>query len=206
MGNTTLLDILGSTIVAGILFLTALRLNANAVENSTAYYANYLLQSNLVNLVCLVEDDFKRIGYCKNASLIPDPAYAIIRADSSTFGFLTDNGNASKVDTIEYTIGPTSELSVTPNPRDRYLYRKLNNKAPDKWNLGVTVFKFKYYSYDSELPLAYGTFQPSQAGLIDLSVQLESPAPMKQDYMQDTTQYQVFWRQIRLSSKNLRYR
>jgi hypothetical protein len=206
MGNTTLLDILGSTIIGGILFLTALRLNANAVENSTAYYANYLLQSNLVNLIVLLEDDFKRIGYCKIASNIPEPAKAIITADSSTFAFLTDNSNVGKVDTIQYSIGPTSELAATPNPRDRYLYRKLNNKAPDKWNLGVTVFNFKYYSYDTEIPLPYGTFQPSQAGLIDLSVQLESPAPMKQDYMQDTSQYQVFWRQIRLSSKNLRYR
>jgi hypothetical protein len=207
MGSSTILDIIGSFISFGLLLIMALRLNASAGEYSAAYNANYVLQRNLIILVTMLEDDFKRIGYCKVSSNLPDPAYALVKTDSSTFAFLTDKDNDGGLDQIEYKIGPTSELSATPNPRDRYLYRTVNGGSPDKWNLGVTLFKFKYYSWDSERPLTnYGSIVPSSVGMMDLSVQLESPSPMRQEFMTDTTQYQIFWRQIRLSSKNLLYR
>jgi type II secretory pathway component PulJ len=207
MGSSTILDILGSFIVFGLLFIMALRLNASATENNSAYYANYILQRNLIILVTLLEDDFKRIGYCKVSTNLPNPADAIVYCDSNKFAFLTDIQNNGGLDRIEYSLGPTSELTETPNPRDRFLYRKVNSGTADRWNLGITQFKFQYYNYlEDVMTYAQAAVAPSNVGLVDLSVQLESPSPMQQEYMQDTTQYQIFWRQIRLSSKNLRNR
>ncbi len=37
--------------------------------------------------------------------------------------------------------GPVSELTETPNPRDKYLYRIENDEAPIGTNLGVTQFE-----------------------------------------------------------------
>jgi len=207
MGSSSILDIIGSFIVFGLLFIMALRLNASATENNSAYFANYVLQRNLIILVTLLEDDFKRIGYCKISTHIPNPADAIVYCDSNKFAFLTDLNDNGGTDRVEYSLGAASELTATPNPRDRYLYRKVNSNTPDRWNLGITQFKFQYSNYLEE-PLTYAQAfaNPSTVGLVDLSVQLESPSPVQQEYMQDTTQYQIFWRQIRLSSKNLRNR
>jgi ribulose bisphosphate carboxylase small subunit len=41
---------------------------------------------------------------------------------------------------------------------------------------------------------------------MQISLKVESGYPITQEYMADSTQYEVFWRQIRLVTKNLRNR
>ena len=211
MGSTTFLDIIGSIIVGGLLILMALRLNASAAEASTAYYMNYVLQTNLVTLVVLVEDDFKRLGYCRTPGLITS-ANAIAIAESTKFSFLTDIYDNGGVDQITYWAGDTTELNTpsnyTPNPKDFYVYRRVNGNT-DKWNLGTTIFNFKYLRNDTMtvLPYADAAANPTRVGAVDLSIQVESPSEIVQNYTTDTlTQSKVYWRQIHLTAKNLKFR
>jgi len=206
VGSSTILDIIGSFVTFGVLFLMALRLNASTSESSSAYYENYLLQSNLTTIVTILEDDFSKIGYCADPSKINPASLAMRYADTSRIRFWTDIDNNGTVDSIEYYIGPLSELSDTPNPRDRYLYRKINNQDPYRIYVGLTQFRFQYRRPDDEQIIPFPITNPQTIGLIELSIALESASPRKQEYMQDSSQYQIFWKQIRLTSKNLKYR
>lgn len=142
MGFSTLIDILGATIIGGMLLMILLRINDAAIENTFTYGSDLIVQQNLVSAVELLEYDFRKIGYCQDWTKIPDPSKSIVSADSSSISFLTDVAVSSAqldgdgvVDTLTYYLGPTSELSNTGNPRDRLLYRKTNSSDPLKANL-----------------------------------------------------------------------
>lgn len=205
MGSSTMLDVVGSFFIGGILLIMALRLNASGMETSTVYNSNLILQQNLTTLVQMIEHDFRKIGYCRDWKKIPDPSKAIRIADSSRFRFWTDADNNGTVDSLTYFIGPTSELTDTPNPRDRYLYRQVNNGTPVPMNLGVTQFSLRYRDAENDL-LTFPVTDPRLVYFMEINVAVETAAPLEQEYLQDTTQYQVYWRQIRLLTKNLRNR
>lgn len=199
MGFSTLIDILGSTIAGGMLMMILFRLNDAAVQNTYNYGNDLIVQQNLVEVVTLLEYDFKKIGYCKDWTKIPDPSQAIIAADSTSITFLTDQNNDGIVDTMRYYVGSPSDLSGTPNPNDRMLYRVVNHATPASANLGVTHFNLLYYDALMNL-LNFPITNTSQIQTIQLSITVESPYSYANDYQR------VFWRQIRLSAKNLRNR
>lgn len=205
MGSSSMMDIIGSMLVGGILFLMALRLNAGANETSAVYNSNYLLQSNMTTLVGIVEDDFRKIGYCKDWRKIPDPSKALRIADSTRLRFWTDIGNDGTLDSVTYYLGPTSELTDSPNPRDRYLYRQVNNNTPQSMNLGVTQFSLRYYDALNTL-IPFPVSDPRGIYFMEISMAVETAFPYKQEYVNDPSAYQAFFKQLRLVTKNLRNR
>jgi type II secretory pathway component PulJ len=205
MGSSTMLDVIGSFFIGGILMLMALRLNASGMETSAVYNSNLILQQNLTTLVRIIEEDFRKIGYCRDWKKIPDPSKSIRVADSSRFRFWTDVDNNGTLDSITYFIGPTSELLDTPNPRDRFLYRQVNNTAAMRMNLGVTQFSLRYRDAEND-PISFPVTDPRLVYFMEINVAVETPAPLQQEFVSDTTQYEAYWRQIRLLTKNLRNR
>jgi hypothetical protein len=226
MGTSVILDVLGSMIIGGILLLTLFRMNDNATRNTYNFSGELTVQQNLVTTVELLEYDFRKIGYCEDPIKLPHPeADAILHADTSDIKFLTDllitpygsmdpegDGN---LDTLEYRLGPTSELSGTPNPNDRYLYRIVNNGTPRDVNLGVTIFKIRYYRdsltasgsttlaeiLPNELPKDWVPGTPTGITALQIDIQVENTA----SYDAANNPFrQAFWRQIRLSSRNLK--
>ncbi len=145
MGFSTLIDILGSIVIGGMLLMILLRLNDTAVANSFQYSGEMIVQKNLVEIVKLLEHDFRKIGYCRDWQAIPDPSKSILKADSTSIVFLTDEDSDGIVDTMTYSLGSVDELAGTANPRDRMLYRKTNQQMPLGANLGVTKFELTYY-------------------------------------------------------------
>ncbi|MFA3784060.1 hypothetical protein ABRY23_13450 [Melioribacteraceae bacterium 4301-Me] len=199
MGFSTLIDILGSTIIGGMLLLILLRINDSAVENTYTYGGELIVQQNLVDLVELLEYDFRKIGYCKDWQAIPDPSKAILFADSNSISFLTDVNSDGIPDTLHYYTGPTSELSSTPNPRDRILYRVVNSETPNGSNLGVTQFKIRYFnSLGNELTTPVAV--PGEINTMQIDVKVENYAAYDNEYST------IFWRQIRMAARNLRNR
>ncbi len=199
------MDMIGSFVVAGILLLMGLQLNASANEVTLVYNGNALLQENLTTLVGILERDFRKIGYCKDWTKIADPSLSIRIADSNRIRFLTDVNNAGVLDSITYYLGPTSELASTPNPNDRYLYRVVDNGTPFPMNLGVTQFSFLYFDAQNDT-IPFPVSDPRLVYYMQVSVAIQSAFPYKQQYMNDPSQYEVFWKQIRLVTQNLRNR
>jgi type II secretory pathway component PulJ len=201
MGFSTLLDIVGSVIIGGLILLILFRLNNSATANLYNSYSEATVQQSIVSVVQVLESDFRKIGYCKDWNKIPDPTKAILYADTSKFVFLTDIDNDGNVDTLDYYLGPTSMLSNTPNPRDRLLYRVVNNETPRSANVGLTEFKITYYNSLGDtiktLPLTSNT---GQIHTIQIDVETQNSEAM------DSTYVTSFWRQIKLSAKNLQNR
>ena len=197
MGANVILDIMGSIVIGGILMLTLFRLSDRATESTYNKMGDLTIQQNIATVVSILEHDFRKIGYCANWTKIPNPAKSIIYADSNKIKYLTDVDRNGIVDTMSYYIGPASELIYTANPRDRFLYRVVNNETPVKVNLGVTQFQLVYYNFNKNIipsPVAV----PGEIYTIQISVAVEDVEAYDQKYSQ------VFWRQIRLVARNLK--
>ncbi|PID58426.1 MAG: hypothetical protein CR986_07935 [Ignavibacteriae bacterium] len=204
MGFSTLIDVLGSTLVGGMLLLILFRINDATVENNYMYGGELIIQENLVEIVELIEHDFRKIGFCENYVALPKEQF-ILHADSNSIKFSTDIDSDGIVDSIHYYIGPTSELKGTPNPRDRFLYRVVNDKPPVGTNLGLTEFKLAYYNtlgHKLSFPINYLTEIQS----IEINIKIEDVYgyDTKNDEKQNTDKYaSAFWKQIKLSSRNI---
>ena len=212
MGTSSLIDIIGSVIISGILLLMCLRLNAQANETSLIYNGSVNLQQNMTTLVNWVEHDFRRIGYCKDYTKIPFPTQSIRKADTSDITFWTDVNSTGNLDSIRWYIGPTTDTVVknTPNPRDRLIYRVIDNQATKGWNLGVTQFQLKYFDYDGNV-LATPVAQPAAIYEIQISITCESPFTFQEQWRTEKASdslkdFQVYWRQLRLAAMNLKNR
>lgn len=200
MGFSSLLDILGSTIIGALLFMILLRLNDAATNNSYAFAGEAQVQMNLVSVVQLLEYDLKKIGYCKDTRKIADPTKAIIAADSTSITFMTDIAPADgKVDTLRYYLGSAASLRETPNPHDKMLYRVVNGATPRGSNLGITTFKITYFNTLGN-EISFPITQPSEIYTMQIDVKVENTAAYDQQYSS------AFWRQIRLAARNIKNR
>ena len=199
MGASVILDILGSTIIGGILMMSLFRINGSAVENNYTGNGELVAQQSLATVVQILENDFRKIGYCANWEKIPVPTESIQFADSNRIQFLTDVDSDGNVDSLLYYLGPTSELSQTPNPRDRYLYRVVNDEVPVGVNLGVTQFKMTFYNtLGNKINFPIAT--PGEIFSMQIDIAVEDVAAYNEQYST------AFWRQIRLAARNLRNR
>ena len=202
MGYSTIIDILGSMIIGGILLLILFRTNSSAVVNTYSFSGDINAQQSLSIVVQEIDMDFKKIGYTSNVNLIPDPTKVITYADTLGIKFLSDLYNNGSVATIYYYLGPTSDMSYTPNPRDRILYRV----APDNngiistlKNPGVTVFKFAYYD-SSGVKLSCPVTIPNKIAKIQISIKMESAEPYDSSYAGS------YWTGTYRTMQNIMYR
>lgn len=199
MGFSTLIDILGSTLIGGMLLLILLRINDAAVENTYVYGGELIVQQNLVEVVSLLEYDFRKIGFCADWQQIPDPSQAILAADSNDITFLTDLDSDGYVDTLRYFTGNTSALPGTANPRDMMLYRVENNEQPKGANLGVTQFNMLFFDAIGNV-IPFPITHPSEIYTMQINITVENTDAYDENYSS------AFWRQIRLAARNLRNR
>lgn len=208
MGFSTILDIMGSTLIGGMLLMILFRVNDAAVENNYMYGGELVVQQNLVAVVELLEFDFRKIGYCADWEKLSNPLLYIISADSNSIKFRTDLDSDGNVDSLWYYTGSTSELSGTPNPRDKFLYRVENNEKPVGANLGVTQFHMVYYDALGH-KLSYPVVSPDLIQMIEINIRVEDVYgydTANKDKKDRDMYASAFWKQIRLAARNLRNR
>lgn len=201
MGFSTFLDILGSMFIGGILMLSLFQVNTNVITNLGYYTSDFGLQVGLLDLVQVIENDLKRTGYSKTVGEIKFTKDAIIEADSASIKIVGDVDADSTLDTVRYYVGPTSEMSNTTNPRDRILYRRINNQTPFLLATGITVFDLMYFdSFNDTLTTPIPRAETGSVVSIQVSLRVESPDAYNNTYAD------VYWRQIRLAARNLNNR
>lgn len=199
MGTNVILDILGSIVIFGILMLTLFRISESATENTYKGSGDLVTQQNLSSIIQVLEYDLRKIGYCADWLKIPAPNLSILHVDSTELKFLTDLDEDGDMDSLFYYLGPTSELTNTPNPRDRFLYRVANNEAPVGVNLGVIQFKLTYFnSLGNKLDFPISV--PGEVHSMEIEIAVEDVDAYDQKYST------AYWRQIRLAARNLRNR
>jgi hypothetical protein len=176
--------------------MIAWRLSDASTEKTYNYSGELSLQQNLKTVAEIIEYDFRKMGYSDVQGSLPD---TIVYADSNRIDFYTDliplNGVANN-GLIRYYIGPTSECLNTPNPRDRILYRVINNEIPVASNLGVTQFRLVYMDALGD-SLTTPVSNPNLVKTIEINLAVENVAAY------DTSYSQALWRQIRMASRNI---
>lgn len=199
MGIASIFDLIGSVIIGGILLITLIKINDSATRNTYGFTGELVVQENLVTSVEVLEYDFRKIGYCEDPFAIPNTKRAILYADSTDITYLTDVNFDGIPDTMRYYLGPTSELSHTPNPDDRMLYQEINGNRAGV-NLGITLFKIKYFGALGEELSLPRSFPPTGIFSMQIDIRIENTSAYDEEYRY------AFWRQIRLASRNLENR
>lgn len=223
MGNSTLIDIVGSTFIGLFLLLSAMRMNENAHANNFQTQENLTVQQNLVTLVQLLERDFRRIGYRRGGDPPPDSCILYGRRDSVVFvGDIADDGSLDTVtwyspDTSKFTKALRNRWNCS-NKFVRMLIRTDRNPGhlpyitTDTLVFGVTQFSLRYYDTFKHLIVdtSYGKADtaayryPSLPPPVLMQVSLEVQPLLA--YGADSTAYQnnfAFWSETRLVSRNL---
>lgn len=198
MGSSTMIDLISSFLISGLLLLVALRMDEKSLKNTYDSEENLTVQQNLTSLVENLEYDFRKIGYCRNTSLLTDPSYFIQHGDTSAIWFLTDTANIGHVDTVKYWLGNTP-VPGCQNKNVRLLYRQVNNGKPSESNLGITQFHINYYNtFGGIIPTSFGA--PNQAQVITVTVTVQPTAAYDTAFASNF----AIWRQTRLVSRNLK--
>jgi len=174
MGTTTLIDIIGSMVIGSMLLLTALQMNDTATKNTFQCQENLTVQQNLTAIIQNIQWDFEKIGYCKEPTLISDPARYILYGDNDSISFSADLYNTGTLNTVSWYLGGYIK---GPNPRIRKLCRKVDNNPPSEANLGVTQFSLQYFDAAGiSIPLVLATRRTRRI----------SPSGARQDWCQET--------------------
>lgn len=196
MGTNVILDIIGSMVIAGILMVSIFRLQNSSTEDLYRGTGNLTAQTNLATIVQILENDFRRIGYCADWQQIPVPTEAILYADSTSIKYLTDMDQNGLIDTMHYYFDASTDIPNTPNPRDRYLFRVVGNETPTGVNLGVTQFKMEFYNALGT-KLNFPIANPQEIYSMQIDITVEDVAAYDEKYQT------IFWRQIRMAARNL---
>ena len=134
-----ILDILGSTIIAGIIML--MLFNANTYQTSTGFASDSELQmqQNAKTLSDILGYDLRKIGY--EFEFNP-----FIEADSERISFYADMDRNGSIDSLTYFVSDASAAISTTNPNDIVLMRVVNTDTIGGPSLGLRKIKFTYFN------------------------------------------------------------
>lgn len=204
MGTSTMLDIVSSMLISGLLLLAALSMSERATSNTYQAETSLSVQQNITSIVENLEWDFRLIGYCKNDT-VPSNEF-IVRGDTNEIKFLADVNNNGTMDTVTWDMEPW-RIAGCSNPNVRMLVREVSDTngilEVDSSNLGVTQFHLRYFNEMGDTVETPFKGDTSGVQVVEVTVTVEPVSSYA-----DTSNKQIFstWRQTRLVSKNLNNR
>ncbi len=169
-------DLIGTTIVAGMLILMTIGLTSSVSESTTHQMLDVTTQQALTTIQSIVEYDFAKMGF----EAVPGTAIVSMGSDNIVFwaGIDTDSdGVVDGVNTITYQLSGTSDASATPNPNDCILYRSVGMAVPVAVTLGVTSFALQYYDASANV-----TVSPVDVKTIEVNLTVQSTIPYGNRY------------------------
>ncbi len=172
-----MLDLMGSYIVGAIVLLMIVGLDIYIPTSASEVVFNNMVQGNIGTAAEIINYDFYKIGYRTTGN-------SIVLADSDRIKFDTDISDDGNIDTVYYYPGSTSQLTSTPNPNDKPLYRQLNGDTPLS-SIAITEFKLTYYD-SLGAQLSYGSLnsqvQRNRIRTIKVYLRVESTEPVGKIY------------------------
>jgi hypothetical protein len=133
----TLLDIFGSVIIAGIVFMLIMKLNLFSSQVSYSSDSELKVIQNTKTLAEIIDYDIRKVGYRVSGN-------AIKTAGPKDFVFNADIDRDGTVDEIEYSVSEPKDVPGTENTKDIILYRRVNSDIIGGPSLGLVDIKFSY--------------------------------------------------------------
>lgn len=184
------LQLVGSILLGGLLLLTILNQSATMSSRAVEHTLENLVRENTASITEIILYDFHRMGFGA-----PNPENIISSFNNNSIRFLIDLDANGTIDTLQYTLSTIAAASNTPNPRDRFLYRRVNSEAQQDIGLGITNFNLNYYDKNGSVAALATTI-----ATIEIQLTVESVFGCS---VADSTYYpQNFW-QTRISPPNL---
>jgi len=168
----TILDLVGSFIIGGLLLLTLLRAQSNLVQRSYERTMDLIVQGNMATLVEVLQHDVRKMGFG-----VPDSVDAVSAADSTSLTFLADLDADGSSETVSYSVSDTSAASGTENPRDRLFFHRENGLPVEGIAIGVTDFHLTYLDASGSAATT-----PAQIRAVEIKITLESLYPYGDRY------------------------
>jgi len=196
-----LIDIITSVFIGGFIILMAFGILDSTNKFLYSHNDDLIVQESLTAINTILEFDMNKMGFG-----IPEGQNAILAADSVRIKFLADLDCNWHPDTVEYYVGSDSDLVNTPNPADRFLYRKVNGLPNDGLGIGVvTFFRFDYLTQDWQPVDTSNPLNLKTIKMIRTTMRIENPAVYGEEAQPDKTEYRTaFWQETNLASRNLR--
>jgi hypothetical protein len=210
---TTIIDIILSILLGGILLLVVLSANDLTAETTYMLNGDLFVQQTLVSIVQIVEGEIRNMGYGMADTLrgAADTLITVVVAKDTAIAFVEDIGLDGLIDTVRYYTGPVSELAGTPNDSDRFLYRQVNSSPRNAIGV-VTRFHLRYFSQGEADTLVPPI--PSEdlvsIRVIEITLEVQNPYALYRHQSQvgpgerNALYSSSMWRQTRLASQNLR--
>ncbi len=199
------LDYVLSAILGAGLILIMNSANEIAAENYSMYNGDMVVQEMLTQTAYLLEGELRNMGVG-----LPETTPAVLWADTSGLGFLSDVNVDGYVDTVQYFAGTPSEMLQTMNELDRPLYRRVNSENPLMVG-AVTVFRLRYLTRSGAmLSTPVTASQLSEIYSVDITMEVQNPyalsrpKEMVQAGERNALYSSSLWQQTRLSSQNMR--
>ena len=198
---TVILDILSSIVIGGFIILMSFGILDSTNKFLYSHNDDLIVQQNLTAITTTLEYDLKKIGFG-----IPEHENVVLLADTTHMQMRGDINRDWHPDTIEYYVGPPSELAHTQNPEDRFLYRKINGLPNTGMRIGiVTDFRFSYLDQDRNVVDISNAFNWQKIKLVRTTLMVENPAAYTDKSNPDPDEYRTaFWQETDLVSRNLR--
>jgi len=134
-----LLDLMGSTIIGALIVSMLINFNMYQTNSLISSDSELQLQQNAKTLAEILNHDFRKIGYRYDST-------AFVVADPERISFFSDIDRDGSIELVTYMLGDSTEVTGTVNPRDRILYRIVDNDTIKGPSLGLTKTKFSYFN------------------------------------------------------------
>jgi hypothetical protein len=158
-------DFVGSLIIAALLGLGVVGLNADLATQNYGGALVYAARGNADYLTRILEDDLLKAGYGASGGLL--------LADSTQVRFVADLDADGVVDTLHYYTGPS--IATSQNPHDFVVYRSQSGQSLQSVRAGVTQWSLNYFGVDGA-PLTAPVDLDAVRG-IAADITVESAAP-----------------------------
>ncbi len=132
-----ILDIVGSSIIAAIVFLILFNLNTEMSSEKFSSDVSLRLQQNAETIASMIDFDLRKIGYKYTGT-------AITKAQPQLITYYTDLDTNGVLHQVTLTVGDSTEVTSTPNPHDRILYRIVDGDTSKGPSLNLTNLRFTY--------------------------------------------------------------
>ena len=196
-----LLDIVTSVMIGGYIILMSFGILDSTNKFIYSHNDDLIVQQNLTAITRTLEFDLKKVGFA-----IPEHEDVVLLADTAHLRMRGDINRDWQPDTIEYYVGPVSEMSHTKHPHDRILYRKINGNPNTGMRIGiVTQFNFQYLDQDRNIVDITNAFNWKKIKMVRTTLMVENPAAYSDKQNPDPDEYRTaFWQETDLVSRNLR--
>lgn len=190
---STMIDLIGSAIIAGYVVMIGLGLNMNVNSAAVASTTTVTTQEFIVAAAQTLESDLKRMGFG-----LPDPIYTVALADSNRIRFRADMNRDGIIDSVEWYTA--AHVTKANGLTVRTLFRKYNDGPPFVIATNVKTFTLKYLDQDGT-----ATTTLTAIAMIESTLEISSPYQVADQVNPDNQDFvTTIWRQTRLASRNLR--